>query len=165
MLDLRQKIMEKYDRVAVVGVGNLLLRDEGIGVHVCHALQELDLPDRVEIIDGGTSPEALAYLEPADKLIIIDAVKAGGKPGTIYRFHPDDLMPENEGMTSLHELGLMSSLKMMSLMGNKHKEVVIIGVQPEEIDWGTELTPGLQEKVPEIIKIVLKETGLDRYRR
>ncbi len=151
--------MGKPSRVVVVGVGNLLLKDEGIGVHVAHALQELELPHGTEIIDGGTSPDLLAYLEPADKLIIIDAVEAGGTPGTIYRFHPDDLTLEARGLSSLHELGLMSSLKMMSLLGNEPQEVVIIGIQVKEIDWGTELSTELREKVPEIISVVLKEIG------
>lgn len=149
--------MTESKRVAVVGVGNLVLKDEGIGVHIAHALQELDLPDGVAVIDGGTSPDVLDYLEPADKLIIIDAAEAGGTPGTIYRFHPDDLTLETGELISLHELGLMSSLKMMSLLGKAPQEIIIIGVQPKEIDWGMELSPELQEKVPEIVRIVLTE--------
>ena len=149
--------MRKANRITVIGIGNLLLKDEGIGVHIADALQELDLPDNVEIIDGGTSPDLPAYLEPTDKLIIIDAVEAGGKPGTVYRFYPDDLTPETGELISLHELGLMSSLKMMSLLGNEPKEVTIIGVQPKEIDWGTELSTELREKIPDIVGIVLKE--------
>ena len=149
--------MTESKRVAVVGVGNLVLKDEGIGVHIAHALQELDLPDGVAVIDGGTSPDVLDYLEPADKLIIIDAAEGGDSPGTIYRFHPDDLTLESGELISLHELGLMSSLKMMSLLGKAPQEIIIIGVQPKEIDWGMELSPELQEKVPEIVRIVLTE--------
>lgn len=149
--------MTESKRVAVVGVGNLVLKDEGIGVHIAHALQELDLPDGVAVIDGGTSPDVLDYLEPADKLIIIDAAEGGDSPGTIYRFHPDDLTLETGELISLHELGLMSSLKMMSLLGKAPQEIIIIGVQPKEIDWGMELSPELQEKVPEIVRIVLTE--------
>jgi len=141
----------------VVGVGNLLLRDEGIGVHIAHALQQIDIPHNVKIIDGGTSPDLPHYLKDIDKLIIIDAVKAGGKPGTIYRFHPHDLNIESERIISLHELGLAQSLKMMRLMGNEPKETVIIGIEPKEIDWGTELSAELQQKIPEIINVVLGE--------
>ena len=154
--------MTESKRVAVVGVGNLVLKDEGIGVHVAHALQELDLPDGVSVIDGGTSPDVLDYLEPADKLIIIDAAEGGDSPGTIYRFHPDDLTLESRELISLHELGLMSSLKMMSLLGKAPQEVIIIGVQPKEIDWGTELSTELQEKIPEIINVALKEISMSQ---
>jgi len=144
-------------RFAVVGVGNLLFKDEGIGVHIAHALQQIDVPHGTKIIDGGTSPDLPYYLKDIDKLIIIDAVKAGGKPGTIYRFHPHDLNIESERIISLHELGLAQSLKMMRLMGNEPKETVIIGIEPKEIDWGTELSAELQQKIPEIINVVLGE--------
>ena len=141
----------------MVGVGNLLLKDEGIGVHIARALQQIDVPHGTKIIDGGTSPDLPYYLKEADKLIVIDAVKAGGKPGTIYRFHAHDLNIESEGIISLHELGLAQSLRMMRLMGNAPKETVIIGIEPKEIDWGTELSAELQQKIPEIINIVLSE--------
>jgi len=144
----------------VVGVGNLLLKDEGIGVHIAHALQQIDIPHNVKIIDGGTSPDLPYYLKEADKLIVIDAVKAGGKPGTIYRFHPYDMDIESERIISLHELGLEQSLRMMRLTGNEPKETVIIGIEPKEIDWGTEPSAELRQKIPEIINIVLKEISL-----
>ena len=147
------------NRIAVVGVGNLLLKDEGIGIHVVRALQESPLPDGVVVIDGGTSPDVLDYLEPVDKLVIIDAADAGGIPGAIYRFRPDDLTLETEEAISLHELGLVSSLKMMSLLGKAPPEVIIIGIQPKKIAWGMELSPELKKKVPEIVRAVLKETG------
>ena len=148
---------ESKVRFAVVGVGNLLLKDEGIGVHIAHALQQIDIPDNVKIIDGGTSLDLPDYLKDTDKLIIIDAVKTGGQPGTIYRFHPYDMDIESEGIISLHELGLAQSLKMMRLIGNEPKETVIIGIEPKEIDWGTELSAELQQKIPEIINAVLGE--------
>ena len=143
----------------VIGVGNLLLKDEGIGIHTVKALQEINLPRDVKIIDGGTAPDLIAYTEAGDKLIIIDAAKAGGEPGTVYRFLPQDLSEEIGGAISLHELGVVQNLKLMSLMGNEPGEIIIIGVEPKEIDWGTELSAELQQKVPEIVKVVLKEIG------
>ena len=147
-------------RVTVVGVGNLLLKDEGIGVHIANALQALRLPPPVEIIDGGTSPDILTCLEPADKLVIIDAAATGGAPGTIYRFHPDELNPVAGRIVSLHEVDLLSNLRMMSLAGHTPKEVVIIGVQTKEIDWGTELSTELQDRIPEIVSVILEEIGV-----
>ena len=144
-------------RTVVVGVGNLLLRDEGIGVHIAHALQPIDILRNVKIIDGGTSPDLPYYLKDTDKLVIVDAVKAGGKPGTVYRFHPHDVNIESERMVSVHELGLEQSLKMMRLMGGEPREIVIIGIEPKEIDWGTELSAELKQKIPEVINVVLNE--------
>ena len=146
-------------RIAVIGVGNLLLKDEGIGVHIARALQQIDIPHDIKIIDGGTSPDLPCHTKDVDRLIIIDAVKAGSQPGTIYRFHPHDVHIESERIISLHELGLEQSLEMMRLMGSEPKETVIIGIEPKEIDWGTELSAELQQKTHEIINIVLSEIG------
>ncbi len=155
---------EPSPKIVVIGVGNLLLKDEGIGVHTIKALQEVNIPHEVKVIDGGTSPDLIAYSEAGDKLIIIDAAKAGGKPGTIYRFQPHDLSSEAEGVRSAHELGVEQSLKMMRLIGNEPKEIVIIGVEPKEIDWGTELSAELQQKIPQIIEVVLREIGVDQQK-
>jgi len=151
--------MRNLRQVAVVGVGNLLLKDEGVGVHVANALKKLALPHGVEIMDGGTSPELLDYVETSEKLIIIDAMETGGTPGSVYRFRLDDLNTEASELISVHELNLISGLKMMRLLGKGLPETVIIGVQPKEIGWGTELSAELQEKIPEIGRVVLKEIG------
>lgn len=143
-------------KITVVGVGNLLLKDEGIGVHVVRALQERDIPG-AEIIDGGTSPDTLACLEPTGRLIIVDAAETGGEAGTIYRFRPEDLEGAAADSLSLHEVGVAESLKMMQLTGNLPGEVIIIGVQPGEIGWGMELSPKLAARLPEIEKIILEE--------
>jgi hydrogenase maturation protease len=147
-------------RVVVVGVGNILLKDEGIGVHVARALQEMDIasPDgEAEVVDGGTSPDAFDAAEGADKLIIVDAVQGGGEPGTVYRFRPDDVSAEPKLLTSLHDLGLLDSLRMMEILGSQPRETVIIGVEPAEVDWGLELTPALRQKLPEIVRRVMEE--------
>jgi len=144
-------------RIVVFGAGNVLLEDEGIGVHVARALRGLDLPANTEIVDGGTSSDSLAHLEPADKLIIIDAVQAGGRPGTVYRFRPDDLATEPGVLLSLHEAGVISGLRMLSLLRNEPREVIILGVQPAEIDWQMELSDELRARLPEVLTEVLKE--------
>jgi len=139
----------------VVGIGNVLLRDEGIGCHVVHALEEIPLPD-VKIIDGGTCPDVLQLFEDTDKLVIVDAVKGGGTPGQIYRFHPEDITLEQKPLLSLHDMSLVDSLKLIQLWHNID-EAVIIGVEPGEIGWGLELSPELQEKMPQIIDAILAE--------
>jgi len=139
----------------VVGIGNALLRDEGIGCHVAHALEGIPLSD-VKIIDGGTCPDVLQFLEDADKLVIVDAVKGGGTPGQIYRFYLEDITLEQKPLLSLHDMDLVDSLKLMQLWHNIDK-AVIIGVEPREINWGLELSPELQEKMPQIIDAILSE--------
>ena len=139
----------------VLGIGNVLLRDEGVGCHVVHALEGIPLPD-VKIIDGGTCPDALQLLEDADKLVIVDAVKGGGTPGQIYRFHLEDITLEQKPFLSLHDVGLVDNLMLMQLWRNIG-EAVIIGVEPREINWGLELSPELREKMPQIIETILAE--------
>ena len=144
----------------IVGVGNILLKDEGIGVHVVRALQEMSLGSRqgeVEVVDGGTSPSAFDSAEGADKLIIVDAARGGGEPGTVYRFAPDEVSGERKLLASLHDLGLMDSLRMMENLGDPPRETVIIGVEPAEVDWGLELTPALRERLPDVVRLVLEE--------
>jgi hydrogenase maturation protease len=150
---------KRTPRIIVIGVGNLLQRDEGIGIHAVKALQEVQLPDSVTIIDGGTSPDILACTRAGDKLIIVDAARAGGEPGAIYRLQPDDLVAESGAALSVHELGVPYNLRLMLLSGNEPSEVVIIGIEPKEIDWGTELSPELEMKIPEIIAVILREIG------
>jgi len=144
-------------RTTIVGVGNILLKDEGIGVHIAHSLQQTDISHDIKVIDVGTSPDLPYYVKDCDKLIIVDAVQGGGKPGTFYRFHPHDANIESGEMASAHELGLGQSLEMMRLMGSEPREIVIIGIEPKEIGWGMELSAELQQKIPEIIDLILSE--------
>jgi hydrogenase maturation protease len=150
-------------RVAVLGMGNLLLKDEGIGVHVAHALEGVSSPGNIEleVIDGGTLPDAPLSFEEVDKLIIVDAVQAGGEPGAIYRFHSEDIELDNRVLTSLHQISLLENLWLMERFGQKPKDVVIIGVEPEDMSWGLELSAKLQQRLPRIIGVVLGEASLD----
>jgi hydrogenase maturation protease len=149
-------------RVVVLGVGNLLLKDEGVGVHVAHVMQETP-PDSValEVVDGGTLPEVPLTFEGVDKLIVVDAVQTGGEAGTIYRFRPEDIAWDHKVLTSLHQISLLENLWLMTQFSKKPRDVVIIGVEPEDMSWGLELSAKLQERVPQIIKVVLEEAGLD----
>lgn len=139
----------------VVGIGNILLRDEGIGCHVVGALEGISLPD-VQVIDGGTCPDVLQLLEDVDKLVIVDAVRGGGMPGQIYRFRPEDVILEQKPLLSLHDMSLIDSLKLMQVRHNVG-DAVIIGVEPKEINCGLELSPELQERIPQIIDAILSE--------
>ena len=144
----------------VLGIGNILLKDEGIGCHAVRALEGIPLPD-VQIMDGGTCPDVVQLLEDTDKLVIVDAVRGGGMPGQIYRFHLEDVTLEQKPFLSLHDMGLVDNLMLMKL---RHSigETVIIGVEPREIEWGLELSPELQEKIPRIIDAILAELNYSK---
>ena len=144
----------------VVGFGNLLLKDEGIGIHLIQSLQKLSFEEngRLMILDGGTCPDILCLLpEGVGKLIIVDAVKGGGKPGDIYRFTPNDFTFSKGIFTSVHQIGLAESLKGLELIGVHPSEIIIIGVEPKEVDWGFEISPELKEIFPQVIDILVNE--------
>ena len=138
-------------------MGNLLCRDEGIGVHVIQEMENMKLPNHIELLDIGTSTmDLISHLEGVEKLIVIDAMEAGGIPGTIYKCRPEDLLPKDEGPISLHEIGLLESLNMAEKMGMKI-DTIVIGVEPKVLDWGVELSEEVKSKVPTVIEVVLKE--------
>ena len=155
-MDVASRLRER--KIAILGVGNVLLKDEGIGIHVVQALRGMPLPDGVEVVDGGTSPDLPYLVEGADKLIVVDAVQVGGEPGSIYRLTPEDVAAQPEALMSIHQMGLLESLRAMRLDGGP-KEVVIIGVEPKEMGWGLELSPELEERLPQIVQAVLTEVG------
>ncbi|MBN1160507.1 MAG: HyaD/HybD family hydrogenase maturation endopeptidase [Dehalococcoidales bacterium] len=155
---------ENLPRIVVIGVGNLLQKDEGVGIHAIRSLQEMDLLADVKLVDGGTSPDLIAYTMAGEKMIIIDCASAGGEPGEIYRFNPEDLEAGRSRLTSAHEMGVVENLKLMEITGNKPKETVIIGVEPAEIGWGMELSETLEKKLPEVVRMVLGEIGIESSR-
>jgi len=141
--------------VGIIGVGNLLLKDEGIGVQVVQALEKQGI-EGVKLIDGGTSPDFPFLVQGLRKLLVVDAVRLGGQPGTVYRVPLSELELEPEAKLSLHEVGLIENLKLAQTLGGP-SEVTIIGVEPAEIGWGLGLSPVLREKFPRILALVLEE--------
>ncbi len=152
-------------RVLVLGLGNILLKDEGVGVHVAQKLQELALPCNVEVMDGGTAClDVLSLAQGIEKLVVIDALRAGKEAGTIYharlKIKERDKLEQifsSDSKLSLHQMGLVDALAAAEKMNCAPKEIVIIGVEPRKMDWGLELTDEVKQKVPEIINTVLKE--------
>ena len=146
-------------KIAILGVGNILLKDEGIGVRVVRQLEnEYTFPAEVALIDGGTDgPHLTSLVADFDEIIVIDAVEGGEKPGTLYRFNLNDISFDIPTHLSIHEMGVLEALKEVKLLG-KEPKVTFIGVEPEDISpWGMELSPVIEEKIPEIISLVLKE--------
>ena len=144
--------------VLVLGIGNVLLRDEGVGVRVIEALGSQELPAGVERADGGTAGADLVdLLADRRKVIVVDAIEAGVAPGTVLRLTPEDLLPDPGEMISLHQLGLVESLHMAALLGCSPQEVVIIAVQPKTIRPGLDLSAEVQATVPRAIQAVLAE--------
>jgi len=146
-------------KTVILGLGNILLKDEGIGVHVIKELEKKGLPQTLEIIDAGTSGlEIIPSIKDTDTLIIIDAIKTDKAPGTVYRLKPEDLpLDPNIKSLSLHQIGVLESLSIVKNLGKLPREVIIIGIEPKEISLGLELSQELKQKIPDIVNIILKE--------
>ena len=167
ILDSEADKIEDRRRVLVLGLGNILLKDEGFGVHVAQKLAQTKLPDYVEVIDGGTSSlDVLLCEQGVGKLIVVDVLKAGSEPGSVYRLKVkgdqrtklEEIFSSPErGTISLHQVGLMEALAAAEKLNNAPQEIVIIGVEPKEIGWGLELTGVLRNKIEQIINLVLEE--------
>jgi len=144
-------------KTAIIGIGNLILKDEGVGVHAVQRLEGMNLPPSVEVIDGGTDAmDLLPMFQDYERIIVIDALKAGGRPGTIYRVTPEEIMHDRMRTLSLHEVGLLDVLGMARQLGG-HGEVVIIGVEPKEISCSIELSPEVEGELPRLMEAVLAE--------
>jgi len=142
-------------KILIFGIGNLLLCDEGVGVHVARALQQEELPPEVTTLEVGTAfLDALPALEQADRVIVVDAMRAEHAPGTIYRVPFEDCL-KPECIASLHGFDLS---RVMFMAGRESPpEMVVIGVEPARIEWGDELSPVIREAMPAIIAAVKAE--------
>ena len=153
-------IQEETAGIVILGVGNLLLSDEGVGVHVANRLLEMELPAGVRVIEGGTDGFRLMnVVSGADRVIVVDAVKGGGEPGSIYRFDIEDAPSSPETFkTSVHQIGVLEVIHFSEFLG-KPPQVTIIGVEPKSMEMSMELSPEIQEKLPRVIELVLEEVN------
>ena len=145
-------------KTVVLGLGNLLLTDEGVGVHVINKMMEMDFPPEVELVEGGVDGlRLMSVVVGTDRLIVVDAVKGGGSPGSIYRFGPEDIVSHTDtSKMSVHQIGILEVIRLSGLLG-KLPKTTIIGVEPKSVEVGMDLTPEIQSKVPRIIELVSNE--------
>jgi hydrogenase maturation protease len=145
-------------KIVILGVGNLLLSDEGVGVHVAHELMKMSLPPEVTVVEGGTDGFGLLnIIMDANRLIVIDAVKGDAAPGSIYRFDIGEVRNCPSGFkTSVHQIGILEVLDLSGLIG-KTPYTTVIGVEPKSLEMGMELSPEIKAKIPRVIELILDE--------
>ena len=151
--------------VTILGVGNVILRDEGFGVRVAEYLDaHYDFPESVQVIDGGTlGIELTQYVTGTKKLLVIDSINGGQAPGTRFHFHNDDIMAHFQDKLSAHEVGIQDVLALLTVTGRKVPEVVVLGAQPFDLEAGVELSPGMMDLLPAVVEEaigVLKDWGI-----
>ncbi len=143
----------------VLGIGNLVMSDDGIGVRVIQQLSAcFRFPDGVTLLDGGTlGLDLLPQLEGVERLLVVDAVDIGKTPGTLTRLSGDDVPIVLETKVSPHQMGLKDLLAVAMLQGFAPLEMVLWGVQPEMIEMGTDLSPAVAGALNTLVKNVLLE--------
>ncbi|MCE5194848.1 MAG: HyaD/HybD family hydrogenase maturation endopeptidase [Nitrospiraceae bacterium] len=156
---MKENITETKPKVLIMGIGNILLMDEGAGVRVVEDFQKrYFLPEDVEILDGGTSGiELLEYIENRENLFIIDVVKSGAKPGSIIRMEGDEVPKYFAGKISPHQIGVSDLLAAAALTLRMPKQIVLLGIEPSELKTGLEMTDIVKSSVPKISDMLADE--------
>jgi len=144
----------------VIGLGNVALSDEGAAASILREFARR-APPGVEVIDAGLpGPGLLDLLQGREKAVIVDAIDGGRPAGTIYRFHPDDAVPDRTGRCrSLHEGNVLLYLKLAEALGMAPEEVVLVGVQPANLSPGEKLSPPVEKAVVRVAELVLAEVS------
>lgn len=135
----------------IAGLGNCLLMDDGVGVHAARELLREPIPSATVVEVGTAVLDALSLLQAAKTVLALDAIQAGGPPGTIYEL-TSAASRKPERNTSLHELDLLAALRLLPPGCRPH--LIVLGVEPERIDYGLDLSPVVRAVLPEFVATV-----------
>jgi hydrogenase maturation protease len=145
------------DRILLMGLGNILLGDEGVGIHAVHHLKEryhFDPP--IEIVDGGTlGLDLLPFLENTDNALFVDAIDFGKEPGYVEEIEDGNIASAIQTRLSVHHIGLSDLLLAALWMDKKPKKICLIGIQPESLAMGLKLSESIEDKMEELVKRVI----------
>lgn len=143
----------------IIGIGNPIKRDDGIGIHVVRYL-EGRLPADVELVEGSVyCADLLSFLEGRKKAIFIDGIDAGDKPGTVFRFSPEEIRQKPGIPLSLHDFGVYELITSARLLDQCPEEITIIAVQVKDVGTGEELSEELRAAIPRVRQLILEELG------
>lgn len=144
--------------IIVLGIGNLLMQDDGVGVHVINYLSEQGVSEGVELVDGGThSYDLMEYFVADANIIVVDAMHAGGQPGTIYRAPLEDLgLKPQDHMVSLHEVHFIEAVQMARMLGHQ-PEILVYGIEPQVVALSMEMTPDVAAAVPKVAELIQED--------
>ena len=142
----------------VIGVGNTILSDEGVGVHAARLLQgDPRVPNGVTILDGGTiGIELIPYASDASRVLFLDAMNSGSTPGTLARMTGGDLLGLSGGL-NVHQLGVADLIAALALVSTRPQDIVVLGVQPANTDWGTTLSPDVAAALTRLVDAALAQ--------
>jgi hydrogenase maturation protease len=150
---------EKGVPLLVLGLGNVLCGDDGLGVVAVHLLQRRYLPpDEVEVLDGGTlGLSLLPRLEQASEAILVDAIRAEGPPGSFVRLEGDDVAPAMAARLSVHQVGVVDLLDAARWRGCYPSRLILLGLVPGSLELGVRRTASVEAALPELVERIVAE--------
>lgn len=163
-------MLPENNTITLLGVGNILLTDEGLGVHVINTLKDnYFFTPAINIIDGGTmGMELLSYMDGMKRLILVDAINGGEEPGTVYEFTHQEVENYFTKNISAHEVGIQDILRIRALQEEPLEAATVIGVEPFSLEIGLEPSSVVAKVLPEVISRVihvLMEWGVEVKKR
>jgi hydrogenase maturation protease len=150
-------INQKYNFL-IIGLGNLIMSDDGLGIHAIRELQKENWQKDILLLEVGTS--TLYYLEEisrAENLIVIDAIQGGEKAGSIYRLTEEDLMSSRNILRDFHGCSLLNVIELSREITRLPKNLIIYGIEPENLNLGEKLSQKVQNSFQRLIEILIKE--------
>ena len=145
--------------ITILGLGNILMSDEGVGVHVVNEFQKrYAVPEHVEIVDGGAAGlDLIPFIEGREKVLMVDAVNFDQEPGFIDTIENEEIPIRLTQKASMHHLGLMDVLCIVRMSGNVPSELCIVGIQPKSLELGLDMTPEIWDKKDALIERVVQK--------
>jgi hydrogenase maturation protease len=145
-------------RIIILGLGNLIRSDDGVGIHAIHQLmRDRRIPESVELLDGGTlGLQLLPAIQGVTHLLVLDAINTGAIPGTLARFDMSEMEPL-PGSPSVHQIGFADVMAALRLLEKFPQRMILLGVQPEETGWGDKLSNAVQTSLPALIEAAMDE--------
>ena len=145
-------------KTAVMGIGNILMQDEGIGVHIIRELEKYDFNPHIALIDGGNmGMDLLPFFDEYNKMIIVDAVDFEESPGFIDTIENDDILALFTTKMSLHHLGLKDVLSYAKLLDQTPEDLCLIGIQPKKIEMEMHLSQTVTSRIDKLTQLVLEK--------
>lgn len=147
------------ESLLVLGLGNVLCGDDGLGIEAVHRLQrDYELPDAVQVLDGGTlGLSLLSYLAEAQAVLLVDAIRAEGAPGTLVRLVGEEVAPAVRDRLSVHQVGVADLLDGLRLIDAYPAVMILHGLVPATLELGLERSPGVEARLPELVAAVAAE--------
>lgn len=149
------------DLLLILGLGNVLCADDGLGIVAVERLrEEYDIPDGVQVLDGGTlGMSLLGWLSDAREVILVDAIRDDGPPGTLVYLTGDDVAPAVRERLSVHQVGVTDLLDGLRLLGDWPEHLSLVGLVPESIDMHYGLSDAVSARVDELVSAVVREAA------